>query len=264
MSIFKYNELNFNKVKYDSPEKNGVFYYSPISYDNEPFLLQTPKMICKNNLSELIEKKTNLEIEPLNMDFSFYDFLVNLDDKNIKETFKNNTSWFGKEIPLEQISDMYKRTSIPTKKDSKPKYSFKVPIIKDKIQCQLYDQKKICLESETVVKNTEISLILHIKGLKFLKNNYYCDIYISQIKVYSENNKYNILDKYAFNDKDDEEMELKELEKDLMLDEDFIQSMKNKDIEKEKLLKELNIERSNLLKYQENIKSMEERLNDFN
>ena len=181
MSIFQHDLLKFDKIKYNSPEKNGVCYYSSINYDNEPLLLQTPKMICKNNLNELIEKKTNLEIEPLNMDFSFYDFLVNLDDKNIKETFKNNTNWFGKEIPLEQISDMYKRTSIPIKKNSKPRYSFKVPIVKDKIQCQLYDQKKICLEAEKVIKDTEISLILHIKGLKFLKNNYYCDIYISQI-----------------------------------------------------------------------------------
>ena len=64
----------------------------------------------------------------------------------IKETFKNNKNWFGKEIPSEQISDMYKRTSIPTKKDNKPKYSFKIPIVKDKIQCQLYDKNKISLE----------------------------------------------------------------------------------------------------------------------
>ena len=263
MSIFKHTDLNFDKIKYNSPEKSGVFYYSSISYENEPFYLQTPKMICKNNLSELIEKRTNLEIEPLNMDFSFYDCLVNLDDKNIKETFKNNNNWFGKEIPLEQISDMYKRTSIPIKKNSKPKYSFKVPIVKDKIHCQLYDQKKNCLEIDKVVKDTEISLILHIKGLKFLKNNYYCDIYISQIKVYSENNKYNILDNYAFNDKDDEENELKELEKDLMLDEDFIQSMKHKELEKEKLIKQLEEDKINLLKYQENIKLLEGKLNDF-
>ena len=106
MNIFKYNELDSKKINYNSPEKQGVFYYSPINYNNQPFYLQTPKMICKNKLNELIEKKIlNLDMEPMNMDFSFYDFLVNLDDRNIKETFKNNKDWFQKEIPLDQIQE---------------------------------------------------------------------------------------------------------------------------------------------------------------
>ena len=48
MSILKHDELNLNKIQYDSPEKNGVFYYSSISYENEPFYLQTPKNFSKN------------------------------------------------------------------------------------------------------------------------------------------------------------------------------------------------------------------------
>ena len=31
MNIFKYDEINFKKIDYDKPEKNGTFYYSSIN-----------------------------------------------------------------------------------------------------------------------------------------------------------------------------------------------------------------------------------------
>ena len=111
-------------------------------------------------------------------------------------------------------------------------------------------------------ENTEVVLILHVKGLKFLKQHYYCDIYISQIKVFLDgNNKYSILDNYAFNDKEEEEDELKSLEKELMLDSDFIQCFR-KD-EKERISNELRLAKENFESQQKNIKDLEHRLSNF-
>jgi len=236
MPIQKHSDIDYKKLNYSKPEKLGLIYYAPINYDNEPFYLQTPKMICKSNtLSVLEKKKTNLEMEPLNMDFSFYDALLNLDEKNIKETFKNNKSWFGKDIPLEIIDNMYKRACKPVKKDSKPNFSFKLPITKDKLACQIYDQKKICVDFTKIKEGSEIICILHVKGLKFLKQHYYCDCYISQIKVFLEgSSNYSILDKYAFNDKEEEDLELNELQKEVMLDIRYIESLKENKENKEK------------------------------
>ena len=42
--------------------------------------------------------------------------LLNLDELNVKRTFENNKEWFGKEIPLEVIDNMYKRNNKPVKK----------------------------------------------------------------------------------------------------------------------------------------------------
>ena len=101
MSVLKHDELDFKKINYNKPEKQGLIYYSPISYKNEPFYLQTPKMICKSNGTDIITKKnTSLDLETINTDFSFYDFLLNFDERNVKETFKNNKEWFNKDIPL--------------------------------------------------------------------------------------------------------------------------------------------------------------------
>jgi hypothetical protein len=266
MSILRHTELDFKKINYKKPVKQGLIYYSAIDYQNNPFYLQTPKMICKKNGHEIIENKNNnLEMIPLNIDFSFYDSFVNFDELNVKKTFENNTEWFGKEIPLEVIDNMYKRSNKPVKKDSKPSFSFKVPISKGNVQCQVYDQKKTCVDLNQIKEGTEVVCILHLKGLKFLKQHYYCDIYISQIKVFLEGDyKYTILDSYSFNDAEEEELEIKELEKDLMLDNEFLESIQNKDKEKDIILSEIN-DAKLLIKEQENkIKTLEDKLSQLN
>ena len=107
--------------------------------------------------------------------------------------------------------------------DSKPQFGFKIPMIKDKVQCQVFDQKHNTLDLKTIKANTECVCILHVKGLKFLKQHYYLDLYVSQVKIFLDGDlKYNILDKYSFNDVEEEESELRDLERDLMLDEDYL------------------------------------------
>ena len=265
MSVLKHDELDFKKINYNKPEKQGVIYYAAMNYDNKPFYLQTPKMSCKNGFQEILNSKNSLlDLEPINMDYSFYDSLISLDEKNVKCTFENNKDWFGKNIPLEIIDNMYKRNNKPVKKDSKPQFSFKIPLIKDKVQCQIYDQKRVCVDFNKINENTEVVLILHVKGLKFLKQHYYCDIYISQVKVFLDGgNKYSILDNYAFNDCEEEEEELKSLEKELMLDPDFIQGFHKKNEEKEKLENDLKLAKEKLESQQKYIEGLESQLRDF-
>jgi len=265
MSVLKHDELDFKKINYNKPEKQGVVYYASMNYDNKPLYLQTPKMHCKNGFQDILDSKNSLlDVEPINMDYSFYDSLLSLDEKNIKSTFKNNKDWFGKNIPLEIIDNMYKRNNKPIKKDSKPIFSYKIPIIKNKVQCQIYDQKRVCVDFSKINEKSEVILILHVKGLKFLKQHYYCDIYVSQIKIFLEGeNKYSILDNYAFNDKEEEDYELKSLEKELMLDEDFIQGFQKEKEEKEKIQKELNEAKEKFESQQKYIEELENRLSNY-
>ena len=241
MDILRYTDIELSKINYDKPEKQGSFYYSSINYNNKPLFIQCPKMISLLSGSNITEKTpSNLESEPLNSDFSFYDFLLGLDDRNIKETFKNK-EWFGKDIPLELIDDMYKRTVKPVKKDSKPKFSFKIPIIKNKIQCQIYDQNKVFQSIDRIQQGSELIYILHIRGLKFLKHNFYCDCYISQIKLsISLDERYNILNECLIDDEDDKK-------------EDF-------DIIDEEKLKEMKKEKDKKIKIENRKKDIEEEI----
>ena len=129
-SIRKYEDIDVKDMIYNSPVKIGSSYYASIGYGEncEPLYIQTPKIKSLHNL-EHIKGKSNpyLEVEIPNGKYDIYDFFLNMDDQNMKTTFKNSKSWFKKELPLEAIDDMYKRTVQPVKKHQNPKHTGKEP-----------------------------------------------------------------------------------------------------------------------------------------
>ena len=69
-----------------------------------------------------------------------------------------------------------------------------------------------------------------MKGLKFLKHHYYCDCYISQIKVFlSNDDKYNIISEYVIEDDEPDEED-----KDILDEEIISEMLKQKELEKKK------------------------------
>ena len=184
-------------------------YYSNISYNGSPLLLVTPRLSTSEEGSDIVKKSTtNLVAEMVENDFKFYDCMLKLDERNIKETCSRSKEWFQKEIPLELIDDMYKRSNKPIQKGQKPSFQFKVPFLKDDPRCKIFDHTKVLVPIEKMVKGSEVECVLHIKGLKFLKQHYYCDCYISQIKVrLPKRPEYHIPDECLLSDSDADEAE---------------------------------------------------------
>ena len=243
-SIRKYEDIDVKDMIYNSPVKIGSSYYASIGYGEncEPLYIQTPKIKSLHNL-EHIKGKSNpyLEVEIPNGKYDIYDFFLNMDDQNMKTTFKNSKSWFKKELPLEAIDDMYKRTVQPVKKHQNPKLKFRLPVIKNKIVCNVYNQQRVYVDLEDIKEDSDIILILHIRGLKILKQYFYCDCYISQIKVFQpENVKFNIMTNYSIlDDKDDDDDIYNDIfaEEIIRSSEDYIKNEKQLKLEQEKQLK---------------------------
>ena len=207
MSLLKCSDIDMKDIQYTKPEKNGAYYYSSMSYGcSQPIHLQTPRLRCHYSGDDFLEKGQGIiQLEPTHNDFSLYELFLKLDDRNIKHTFHKNKEWFGKNIPLSQIEDMYKRSSKPVKQGNKPQFHFKVPIIKGKVQCPIYDQKRACIDITKITPECEIIAVIHVRGLKFLKHHYYCDAYISQMKVFvPSTQRYMISDKCLIDDDEDE------------------------------------------------------------
>jgi hypothetical protein len=208
-NIIKCDDVKISKVNYTKPEKNGQSYFSSISYGDglNPFYIQTPKLICKTNISEMKGKKVPyLDVEVPSGKMNIYDFLLTLDDNNIKTTVQKSEEWFGKHIPLQAIDDMYRRTTKPFKKNTSPQIRLRLPLIKNEIKCGVYNQNRIFVGADEVKEGSEVVLILHVRGLKILKTTYYCDCYITQIKLFQEKeSKFNIIKDYSILDDDDEE-----------------------------------------------------------
>ena len=209
MTIIKYDQVSLEHLNYSKPEKIGPSYFGSFSYGDslKPLYIQTPKLKCVTSFSSLKDKKNPfLEVEIPKGSFDMYDLFLSIDDKNIKETLHQSEDWFQKEIPLEAIDDMYKRTTKPFKKDTNPTLKFRLPVIKNEIQCTVYNQQRVFVDLDEIKDDSEIILILHVRGLKFLKHNFYCDCYISQIKLFQDTieSKYTIMHDYALIDEEED------------------------------------------------------------
>lgn len=237
MTIIKYDQVNLNDINYSRPEKMGPSYFGSFSFGEtlQPLYLQTPKVKCKVNISDLKDKKNPyLEIEIPKNNFDLYDLFLSIDDQNIKNTLHKSEEWFQKEIPLEAIDDMYKRITKPFKKGENPTMKFRLPVIKNEIQTTVYNQQRVFVNIEDIKEDSEIILILHLRGLKFLKQHFYCDCYISQIKLFQDTleSKYSIMKDYSLIDDEDG------IDSSDIFDEEITNAFNNKnsgDLEKERL-----------------------------
>jgi hypothetical protein len=241
MTILKYDQVNLDDINYSKPEKMGTSYFGSFSFGEtlQPLYIQTPKVKCNVNVSDLKDKKNPyLEIEIPKNNFDLYDLFLSIDDQNIKNTLHKSEEWFQKEIPLEAIDDMYKRITKPFKKGENPTMKFRLPVIKNEIQTTVYNQQRVFVNINDIKEDSEVILILHLRGLKFLKQHFYCDCYISQIKLFQDTleSKFSIMKDYSLIDEDG-------IDTNDIFDEEITNAFKNKkdkdkDLEKERLEKE--------------------------
>ena len=222
--------IDVDKFNFTKPEKLNNSYFGAMSYGEncEPIYIQTPRLKCKTNVKDILENKNPfLEVIVPKNKLDFYDLFTKIDDKHIEKTFNSSEEWFGKELPLEAIDEMYKPLTKVFKKNSDPIIKFKLPVIKNKIQCPVYNQHKNFMDISNIKENDEIILILHLKGLKVLKTHYFCECYISQIKLFQEKDfKYNIIEHYSIIDNNDEEEDLE------IFDEELINAINKEKAEK--------------------------------
>ena len=182
--VYKYDDIDYDNLKFSKPSKQNSYYYSNISYGikNDLFFLQTSKLKINSDTKNL-SKIPSIEFEICNDNFDMYDLFMKLDDKLVKSTYNNSKEWFNQSIPLENIEDMYKGVCKPLKKNKNPSIKFKLPVENDKILSKIYDQNRELVDIKDCKSGYDAICILHIRGIKFMKQQYICDIYINQMKV---------------------------------------------------------------------------------
>ena len=101
--IIKYNNIDIDNIELSDPKKIGNIYYSHISYNDNPFFLQTSRMKNIIDIKELdLRKPFDLKFELDNSDM--YNCLNKLDENNINKISENSFYWFGKNINIEHVS----------------------------------------------------------------------------------------------------------------------------------------------------------------
>lgn len=236
--VYKMNKIDYTKIRCKTPIKQGNCYYSAISYDGDkPLYLETPNIY---SAEDLIKCGDTLSVKLSPEDFTVYDKLLELDENNVKRTTDNSETWFKKTLPEEIVRNMYKRITEPLIKDELPTIALRIPKLKDKIVCGIFNKDSIPLAKEEIKCDTEIKCILHVKGLKFLKKYFYCDMYITQIKL-AEHKVYNIPNICMFNEEDDSRLSLPED----IIDNEMIKQIENEE-NKKKILQQKREEINNI------------------
>jgi len=182
-SVKKIKDVNLSSVMYETPSKVNSYYQSKIEYQMngkmKPLMIQTPHCL---SLSDFSEDKKYLTIE-LEITTELYDFFINIDDQNAEKAFLNSSSWFKQEIPKDVIDDYYKPSVKPFKENATPKLKVKIPYYNGECQTKIYDNRKNIIGLNDIPIGSNILLILHVNAIRFLKQNFYTDTYVTQIKV---------------------------------------------------------------------------------
>lgn len=179
--VTRYDKLELDGIKYDKPENTGSVYFGSISYKSSPLLVQSSRLFVKEIKQDNNHKY--LVVTTSKDDFSFYDTLVKLDDNNLEQTYQQSEGWFNKELPMDILEGMYKRITDPFKKDDIPSIEFRLPYVQEELQTKIYNQSNELIGLDRLIPGSTIILMNHVRGLKFLKQNYYCDLFLSQIKL---------------------------------------------------------------------------------
>lgn len=186
VNILKYDKIDLSNINILKPEKVGKYYYSRIRYDDEPLYIQTDRLKNLKSMEFFDKRDPYLELEiPMKM----YDVFSKLDDKVLSSTNENWDKWMNKQIPLEVFEKMYNKITTPFKVDDLPTIKLKLPISKSELLTKVFDDDKVDCTIENLKENMETICIYNIKGIKYNEKTFYCDAYVTQIKVFRNSTK---------------------------------------------------------------------------
>ena len=77
--------------------------------------------------------------------------------------------------------NMYSEKDI-YEEDKKYQLKLELPVIDNKLQCNVFNENKEIIDVDEI-KNKNVVMIIHFKGLRILKNSFYLDLYVNQLKL---------------------------------------------------------------------------------
>ena len=176
-------EINADKLNYGTPRKEGSYHRSPIVYGetNSSFILQSAPLkllgVSKSALElGITDKKATRSKQ-------FYKAISKLESHAIYTIHSNSKKWFGQDIPVDKIKQMYRSCIFPSETIGGD-INMRLKISRD---LNIFDEEKNIIDMESLDSldkdRTRLSCICRIDGLLFGRNTTKLDIKIAQIKI---------------------------------------------------------------------------------
>lgn len=190
MKVIDYKKVKLPNIQYQEPVKTaGGSLISRTSYRHLdqaiPIYIQTPRLKVNSDL-EILDSKTYIELELDKRHINFYEFINNIDDLNIRETFKNSENWFQEKLPMDVVDDFYKTNIKMRKYNKSPIIKFKIPLYKNKTRksCDIFGDDLKPVDVSEIKQKTEVICILELEGIKFFKQRFETEWKVIQLRVY--------------------------------------------------------------------------------
>jgi hypothetical protein len=192
--ILDYKEINPESIVFEEPKKvKGGSYITEIKYrtptgEDVPFIIQTPRLISSEGIVRN-DTRAHCELEFDKNHWPFYEFITNIDDHNIVVIEKYSEKWFTSKFPIDVVEEFYKTPVKLGRGKNPPKLKVKIPINRGELSCNIFDNVKNAINYTEVKKNNKVVCVLHLQGLRFLKQQVICEWVPLQIKVCKESVK---------------------------------------------------------------------------
>jgi len=188
--LLLFSEVDTDCIEYTDPVKGeDKIYRNIITYNSKKLFIQTSVLRNKNTV-----EGNFLTAELNGTSKTLYNFFSEIDSLNILAAKQYSKEWFGQDMSLEDLNEMYKNTIVPAKdSDSLPSIRIR---ISENVKVFDSDRKEAPL---ALVNGNNITVILSLKGLNFCATAFNTNWEIAQIKVHTQlKPKKAVLNEYAF------------------------------------------------------------------
>ncbi len=183
MSYLDYKKVNLYMFNFEQPNFESTYniFISNLIKTDETGLPGTNSQlnVKSDGLKLLCIKDNSLQIEFLPSSNNFYNFINTLDAKAKDEIIKKGLDWFGNNLNIDTVNNIYKQSiQLPVKLPGFPILNFKISE-----NCKITGTRRKKLTIDDLKPNMEIELSFIIEGVYFYKNKCNLVYCVNCIKV---------------------------------------------------------------------------------
>jgi len=176
-------------LSFSKPKKHGDYFISKAKYpDSETMVVQFPKMTIS---SEPTNKSIELEFKnQTGYNKKIYDFLSKVDDYVVSTINSKSEDWFGKKIPLDAVSKMYRPfIKSPKTTENNSTLNFNFSVKKDEFLTELINSKNEQIDFTDLKKGSTLEIIAQLKYIVFSKDTSFVTWEVSCAKLHKRVNR---------------------------------------------------------------------------
>ena len=178
--VDKYSLDNF---KISKPKQVKNKYVSKVTIDSEELIVQFPKMV----INDITVDSLTLEFDNNSSSYSqkCYNFLGKLDSLILQHIYSNSPEWFGKQIPMDSIKNMY-NSFLKAPKNVDSSVNITLAVTKKSL---FFNYKNKSMDFSDINNTYSCAVIAKLKYIIFSRDNAYSIWELLSAKNYKKINK---------------------------------------------------------------------------